>query len=481
MPNTHRAGDLAAGRLDAVGLLATSARAQLRGLGVEPIVLAPSAYDVDFYGDALFTSERELAGHRDRVERMRRAVLLGWEYALRHPDELVDILLTRYVPADGLGSREALLAEASALREYVLPDVVPLGTLDRARYRDMAATLHDLGFVRGSLDDRFFYEQPASDAGGDWLRIAGIGAALALLLAGAAAAWSLRLRALVRRRTSELTRREAAYRLLAENNSDVISRHDPDGTYRYVSPSGLQVLGYEPSTLLGRSAYDLIHPDDLHRACTVEAIAAAPGPLTATYRMRRAAGGYVWVETAARAIRDERGAVIEIQTSTRDVSARHSAEQDLEARAAQQAAVARLGLLALEAVGDLPELLQAAAGVVASTLDVEVVQVLELDAPNDSLHRVAGVGVDLERDPDRLPAPADLPSAAPGVVASLGTTVAIRSREGTFGVLAARAHDGRALPDDAVHFLQAVANVLASTIERDASERELRTRRCTTP
>ena len=139
----------------------------------------------------------------------------------------------------------------------------------------MATTLDELGFAQGPLDDRFFYEQPATDQSGDWLRIVGIGAALALLLAGAAAAWSLRLRALVRRRTGELAGREAAYRLLAENNSDVISRHDPDGVYRYVSPSARQVLGYEPSALIGRSAYDLIHPDDLHRACTVQAIAAA--------------------------------------------------------------------------------------------------------------------------------------------------------------------------------------------------------------
>ena len=472
VPNTHSAPDLAAGRVDAVGLFATSARAELRALGAEPMVLAPSAYGVDFYGDALFTSEQELAAHRDRVERMRRAVLLGWEYALRHPDELADLLLARRAAEGGAASRDALLAEAAALREYVLPDVVPLGTLERARYRQMAATLEDLGFAQGSLDDRFFYEQRATDARGDWLRIAGIGAALALVLASAAAAWSLRLRALVARRTGELERREAAYRLLAENNSDVISRHDPDGVYRYVSPSARQVLGYEPSDLIGRSAYDLIHPDDLHRACTVQAIAAAPGPLTATYRMRRADGGWGWVETAARAIRDESGAVLEIQTSTRDVGARHAAEQDLEARAAQQAAVARLGLLALDVGGDLPDLLQAACAVVAATLDVDAVQVLELDAPTGVLRRVAAVGVDAAGEPDRVPAPT-LPAAGAAVVEGLGTVVAIRSRDGTFGVLAARARDGRALTVDAAHFLQAVANVLASTIERVVSEREL--------
>ena len=204
----------------------------------------------------------------------------------------------------------------------------------------------------------------------------------------------------MRRRTGELAGREAAYRLLAENNSDVISRHDPDGVYRYVSPSALQVLGYEPSTLIGRSAYDLIHPDDLHLACTAQAIAAARGPLTATYRMRRAAGGYVWVETAARAIRDAR------RRGGRDpdVDPRRRAPAGRPSRTWRRAPRSRppwrrLGLLALDAVGDLPELLQAAAGVVASTLDVDVVQVLELDAPTGCLHRVAGVGVDLETRP----------------------------------------------------------------------------------
>lgn len=56
---------------------------------------------------------------------------------------------------------------------------------------------------------------------------------------------------------------EYQYRLLAENVSDLISRHSLDGTTIYVSPSCYKVLGYKADELLGSSAYELIHPEDI--------------------------------------------------------------------------------------------------------------------------------------------------------------------------------------------------------------------------
>jgi len=48
-----------------------------------------------------------------------------------------------------------------------------------------------------------------------------------------------------------LAESEAQFRLLAENSSDMISRHDANGTFLYVSPACRIILGYEPEELTG--------------------------------------------------------------------------------------------------------------------------------------------------------------------------------------------------------------------------------------
>jgi PAS domain S-box-containing protein len=61
----------------------------------------------------------------------------------------------------------------------------------------------------------------------------------------------------------ELRHSERYYRSLIEHSYSVISVMDPDGTMSFVSPNVKAVFGYEPEELLGRSAFDFTHPDDL--------------------------------------------------------------------------------------------------------------------------------------------------------------------------------------------------------------------------
>ncbi len=54
------------------------------------------------------------------------------------------------------------------------------------------------------------------------------------------------------------------YKLLIENTSDYVSLIDVTGRYIYLSPSHRQ-LGYVPEELIGRSATEMLHPDDKER------------------------------------------------------------------------------------------------------------------------------------------------------------------------------------------------------------------------
>ena len=59
-----------------------------------------------------------------------------------------------------------------------------------------------------------------------------------------------------------LREREAHYRLLANNIADIIILIDARSLLRYVSQSVEPVLGLRPKDLLGKSCFDLIHPED---------------------------------------------------------------------------------------------------------------------------------------------------------------------------------------------------------------------------
>src|SRR5207247_8575730 len=66
-----------------------------------------------------------------------------------------------------------------------------------------------------------------------------------------------------RKRAAERLRAsEQRFRALVEHSSDVITLLAPDGTVIYASQSTQPVLGYGATEHVGRSAFELVHPDD---------------------------------------------------------------------------------------------------------------------------------------------------------------------------------------------------------------------------
>jgi len=130
----------------------------------------------------------------------------------------------------------------------------------------------------------------------------------------------------------ELRDSESMYRLLAENSTDMISRHNPEGIYLYASPACRSLLGFEPEELVGRSACELIHADDRDDVGRVHsAILARPEPATVSFRILHKDGSFSWCESSTRAVRDpDTGGILEIQCVTRDISERKQAEDALK-------------------------------------------------------------------------------------------------------------------------------------------------------
>ncbi len=135
---------------------------------------------------------------------------------------------------------------------------------------------------------------------------------------------------------TELRRSEERFRSLVQNSSDVISVLEGDGTRRYVSPSVRHVLGYEPEELVGKDAFDLVHPDDLPAARREigkgyqEPGASPPFEV----RLRHKDGSYRWLESVASNLLDDPG-VGGVVVNSRDVTERRRVEQNLREKEEQ--------------------------------------------------------------------------------------------------------------------------------------------------
>ncbi len=128
--------------------------------------------------------------------------------------------------------------------------------------------------------------------------------------------------------------REAAqarrlYRLITENTTDLISRHSPDGRYLDASPASWTLLGIWPEALRGQPVGGLIHPQDAPLLQQAQDALEQDGYHTMSFRIRHRDGHYLWFETASRAIRETyTGAVVEVVSVSRDITARVRAEEN---------------------------------------------------------------------------------------------------------------------------------------------------------
>jgi PAS domain S-box-containing protein len=199
-----------------------------------------------------------------------------------------------------------------------------------------------------------------------------------------------------------------------------------------------------------------------------------------------------------RPVKDASGRVLGATNVIVDITGRTQAEAALLARVGQQAAVAEIVSVALSDAGT-DQVLNRVVAMIASVLDVELCNVLELLPDHSALLVRAGVGWQAGVV-GQATVPTDRYSQAgytlfidePVIVQALrtetrfqgssllldhgvvsGLSVKIVGPNGPFGVLGAHTTRLRTFTADDVHFLQAMANVLANMIARKQAETSL--------
>jgi len=117
------------------------------------------------------------------------------------------------------------------------------------------------------------------------------------------------------------------YRLLAENSNDVIARLSIDGTCRYVSPACEPLLQYTPVELIGKNAFNLVHPLDKRAIATmIEQEILFQLRKKTVCRLRRKDGFYGWFEATFSFFSDVRTKDLEVVVVLREIGERVKAD-----------------------------------------------------------------------------------------------------------------------------------------------------------
>jgi diguanylate cyclase (GGDEF)-like protein/PAS domain S-box-containing protein len=277
-----------------------------------------------------------------------------------------------------------------------------------------------------------------------------------------------------------------------------------EGRWHYVSPQIEEILGFTPAQWCADAGMwaSRLHPDDAPRVLSEEegfadgtAVLASP----IEYRLLHRDGHAVWVRDDALMVEGADG-VKRWHGVMSDITAQKEAEAELERRAAQQAAVARLGEHALEGAS-LADLMQEAVNAGIELLGVDVGAVVEVVPAEDAVAFRAIHGLPDVRPGDRVPAGLGsqsgyaLLSGKPAVVSDWeserrfersavlhargtrsGLTVVIEGRRDPFGALGFHSLTLRRFEQGDVDFVQALANVLGDVVERQATDDGIRHR-----
>ncbi|SDT19778.1 sensor domain-containing diguanylate cyclase [Bradyrhizobium canariense] len=150
---------------------------------------------------------------------------------------------------------------------------------------------------------------------------------LCLIILSAALLWSqFRFRM---KTEHALREREARYRLLSDNIADIVILLDGRGTLLYVSPSVEPVLGLRGGDLIGKSCFDLVHPDDKELVLAATARPSDPDSTnTVAFRIARADRSVAWVEINFKLASEQDGQTKFVGV-LRDVTQRKMMEDEL--------------------------------------------------------------------------------------------------------------------------------------------------------
>ncbi len=305
--HTYDINDLVTGKVDAMSSYVTNEPDYLDRVGFLYDVYSPRAVGIDYYGDNLFTSEREINMHPERVKAFRAASMRGWAYAMSNPEELADIIIAKYSKRH---DRQHLLFEARQMIPLVQPVLVEIGYMNPDRWRHIADTYADLGMLpRGISFDGFLYDAAPERNHMVWLYRVLIGATVLLLGGAAIHVWLL---ARERSRAADTIRKgEMRFRTMFEEAPMGIALIDSlTGEFKDINPRYAEITGRSFDDIKSGHWTEILHPDDINDEVMqlAELSAGDAAGIKTSRRLLRPDGSVVWVDMSIARIETANGA-----------------------------------------------------------------------------------------------------------------------------------------------------------------------------
>lgn len=272
------------------------------------------------------------------------------------------------------------------------------------------------------------------------------------------------------------------------------------------SPQAEKIFGWKAEELLNRhwNQWEFVYPEDLEQVNAISSrlLNGEENRNICCNRNYTKQGNLVCCEWYNSVLKDKNGQVISLLSLVQDITIRETAQQELKRRARQQQVIAELGQYALSQT-NLDHLLKKVVTLVGQTLGIKYIEIWELLPNEGTFLLTAGLGwrsgsvgrVTLSNGRNSQPG-YTLLLKEPVIVEDLrvetrfsvsgsaffsnhhivsGVTVLISGKEKPFGVLGIHSQDERSFSPDEINFLQAVANIIASGVERQQAEAELKT------
>jgi PAS domain S-box-containing protein len=128
----------------------------------------------------------------------------------------------------------------------------------------------------------------------------------------------------------DLQENEQKYRLLVENQTDLVVEFNLQGQFLFVNPSFCKLTGKSRDELVGRISYDMIHPDDIAEVEKINQTVIKPPYSSYSEHRIQTRNGWRWVAWTSNAVLDNNGHVSAFTSMGRDITESKQAKEELE-------------------------------------------------------------------------------------------------------------------------------------------------------